>query len=356
MNDFFEETTPEDTRNEVLELSLLGLLDPGFDLDTFYTDLLSEQVAGYYDNETKEMYVVGEQFGGIERLTYSHEYVHALQDQNYDIENGLHFDDESCELDSERCAAVQALLEGDATLAEMQWLPEYFTPEDYADYFEFYNNFQSPVYDSAPEYMKEDFMFPYTSGQQFVQTLFDQGGWDAVDAAYADVPVSTEQILHPERYPDDQPVKVDLADFTTALGEGWEEIDRDVMGEWWTYLVLAKGLDNAYRLDQETASAAAEGWGGDAYAAYYNSNTGEALLVISYVWDTQNDADEFASALVDYGQQRFGRPDSRERWPDRMGIFGRLFHLPPGGSIHLVGACSQPGHRRGRCWSAHTLR
>jgi len=47
-----------------------------------------------------------------------------------------------------------------------------------------------------------------------------------VDAAYADVPVSTEQILHPERYPDDRPASVELADFTHLLGDGWEEIDR----------------------------------------------------------------------------------------------------------------------------------
>jgi len=65
--------------------------------------------------------VVGEQFGGMERLTYSHEYVHALQDQNYDIQYGLQYDTDPCKKDSERCAGVQALLEGDASLAQMDW-------------------------------------------------------------------------------------------------------------------------------------------------------------------------------------------------------------------------------------------
>ena len=308
IRDFNQDNTPEDIRNEVLELSTLGLLEAGFDLGTFYTDLLSEQIAGYYDNETKEMYVVGEQFGGMERLTYSHEYVHALQDQNYDIQYGLQYDTDPCKQDSERCAGVQALLEGDASLAQMNWFTQYATIQDYTDITEFYNNFQMPVYDSAPDYMKEDFMFPYDAGQKFVQHLYDQGGWEAVDAAYADVPVSTEQILHPERYPDDRPVPVELADFTPLLGDGWEEIDRGVMGEWYTYLILAKGIDASFRLNENTARAAAEGWGGDAYAAYYSEQSNETVFVLSYEWDTLSDADKFASALTHYGTLRFGQP------------------------------------------------
>jgi hypothetical protein len=312
IRDFNRDNTPEDIRNEVLELSTLGLLEAGFDLGTFYTDLLSEQIAGYYDNETKEMYVVGEQFGGMERLTYSHEYVHALQDQNYDIKNGLQYDTEPCKKDSERCAGVQALLEGDASLAQMDWFTKYATSQDYTDITKFYNNFKMPVYDSAPDYMKEDFMFPYDAGQKFVEHLYNQGGWDVVDAAYADVPVSTEQIMHPERYPNDKPATVELADFTTALGDSWAEIDRGVMGEWYTYLILAKGIDSSFRLNEDTARAAAEGWGGDAYAAYYNEQSDETVLVLSYEWDTLSDADEFASALTQYGTLRFGQPASSD--------------------------------------------
>jgi hypothetical protein len=224
----------------------------------------------------------------------------------------LQYDTEPCDQDSERCAAVHALIEGDASLVEMNWFTQYATTQDYTDIREFYNNYTSPVYDSAPEFMKEDFLFPYTTGQVFVEHLFDQGGWEAVDAAYADVPVSTEQIMHPERYPDDRPVTVELADFTPILGDGWEEIDRGVMGEWYTYLILAKGIDSSFRLNEDTARAAAEGWGGDAYAAYYNEQSDETVFVLSYEWDTLNDADEFASALTQYGTLRFGQPASSD--------------------------------------------
>jgi hypothetical protein len=312
IRDFNDENTPEDIRNEVLELSALGLLKPGFDLGTFYVDLLSEQIAGQYDPKTKEMYVVGNQFGGVERLTYSHEYTHALQDQNYDILNGLQIDTEPCKQDSERCAAVHALLEGDASLTQQDWFTQYATAQDYTDIMNFYNGLKMPIYDSAPDYMKEDFMFPYTTGQKFVEHIYNLGGWEAVDAVYADVPVSTEQIMHPERYPDDKPVPVELADATTALGDGWQEIDRGVMGEWYTYLILSKGLDTGYRLDTDTASTASEGWGGDTYAAYYNEQNAEPVMVVSYEWDTLSDADEFSSALVQYGTLRFGQPASSE--------------------------------------------
>ena len=79
INDFLADYTDEQVADDVLELSTIGLLEPNFDLRTFYVDLLSEQVAGYYDNETGEMFVVqGQGFQGPERLTYSHEFTHVL--------------------------------------------------------------------------------------------------------------------------------------------------------------------------------------------------------------------------------------------------------------------------------------
>jgi hypothetical protein len=88
-------------------------------------------------------------------------------------------------------------------------------------------------------------MFPYMSGMEFAQSLFDRGGWDAIDAAYANPPVSTEQILHPDRYPADQPVTVELPDLQSVLGDGWTELYTNVLGEWYTYLILSQNIDPA---------------------------------------------------------------------------------------------------------------
>ena len=90
INDFFGDYTAEDAADDHTELVLLGLISEDFDIYQFYIDLYSEQVAGYYDQETKKMFVVSnESFGGVEKMTYAHEYTHVLQDQAYDLENGL---------------------------------------------------------------------------------------------------------------------------------------------------------------------------------------------------------------------------------------------------------------------------
>ena len=107
MEDFFVDYTEEEVRQDGIILNLFGLLERDFNLYELFVELYSEQIAGFYDDETKEMVVVqGEEFAGPERMTYAHEYTHALQDAQYDLEDGLHLDDETCKLDSEYCAAV----------------------------------------------------------------------------------------------------------------------------------------------------------------------------------------------------------------------------------------------------------
>jgi hypothetical protein len=312
INDFLVEYTPEDAQNDTIVLSELGLIPKDFNLLSFYEDLYSEQIAGFYDDETKEMYVVRSGgFGGLEKMTYSHEFTHVLQDQNYDLRNGLNVNDEDCNNDSERCAAVMALIEGDASLTEFTWLYEYASDEDRSDIQTFYQSYQSPVYDSAPAFMKEDFMFPYVAGQEFVQVLFDLGGWQAVNNAYANPPVSTEQIMHPSRYPTDKPIPVGLPNVSSVLGEGWSRTVENVIGEWYTYLILTKGYQYEMQIDDTLARKAVEGWGGDLYQIYYNPDSNQAVAVISFIWDTNKDSREFFDAFNIYGTARWGSPTSQ---------------------------------------------
>jgi hypothetical protein len=329
-DNFLKDYTLEDAQKDAISLAAFGLMEPDFDLHKFLLELYSEQIAGFYDQETKEMYVVqGEGFQGTERLTYAHEFTHVLQDQNYDIQNGLNYKDATCKLESERCAAIQALLEGDASLSEMTWFQTYATDQDKKDIVAKYSDYKSPVYDSAPDFMKEDFLFPYQNGQEFVQNLYDRGGWDAVDQAYKKLPTSTEQILHPDKYPSDQPISVSFPDLTTSLGSGWEEVDKGVLGEWYTYLVLAHGQDPQSRLGEKTANTASQGWGGDAYAVYYNQDTKETTMGLKAIWDSVNDAEEFTQAFETYATERLGEPSSQTNgsatWQTANGFTG-LYH------------------------------
>jgi hypothetical protein len=309
-NEFFEDYTEEEARVDSIVQSAFGLLQSGFNMFNFYKDFLNEQIAGLYDRDTKVMDIVqGSEFGGTERLTYAHEYTHALQDQNYDIENGLEFNDESCEEDSERCAAVQALIEGDASFSEYMWFSNYATMQDVQDIQEFFSNNESPIYDSAPDFLKEDFLFPYIFGQTFVGHLYDLGGWEAVNKAYNNPPVSTEQILHPERYPADRPVQIDLPDLSSVvLGEGWRELDQGILGEWYTFLVLAHGLVPEARLSETEAQSASDGWGGDVYVVYYNEQEDQVVLVLHTSWETISDANQFFNAFQAHSTSRFGSP------------------------------------------------
>lgn len=317
IKDFEEENTDQELQDNVTSMAILGFLEPGFDLKSFMIDLYSEQILGFYDDETDEMFVVqGSGFEGPERLTYSHEFVHALQDQHFGTQTDLGCDDQAWEEDSERCAAYHALIEGDATVTEWSWLTEHATLQDWDELQKLYSSFQSPVYDKAPAFMQEDFAFPYTYGEPFVRALIDRGGQKAVDAAFKEnPPLSTEQILHPEKYPDDTPVQVAVPDLLPLLGTGWREVDRGTMGEWSTYLILGFGSDTQTRLDSEQAQEASAGWGGDAYRIYFNEEDQSSVLVLDMVWDSQRDADEFRQAFRQYAAARFGSPveENQER-------------------------------------------
>ena len=312
VTDFFAEYTDLDAQRDVLVLSALGLLPENFDLKGLYEALYSEQIAGFYDDEIKEIYVVsGSEFGGLEKMTYAHEFTHVLQDQAYRLNEGLGLNDEACEADSEKCAATQALIEGDATKTELLWFEAHASRQDYLDVVKSINLFETPIYDTAPPFLRADLYFPYEKGLAFVEHLFELGGFGAVDEAYQNLPVSTEQILHPERYPADVPQSVSLPDLGNLLGEDWELFDQNVMGEWYSYLILAKAYQESHQIPERVAEEAAAGWGGDAYAFYLNEKDQSVTFVMESVWDTEKDADEFAEAFSDYADLRWQESDTR---------------------------------------------
>jgi hypothetical protein len=175
---------------------------------------------------------------------------------------------------------------------------------------------ESEVLDASPLFIQEMEMFPYESGLEFVMELHDRGGWEAVDAAYADPPVSTEQILHPERYADRElPLEVALPDLVAALSDDWQELDVDVMGE----LVLRLAL--AEYLGPGAASVAAEGWGGDQYVLLTAGAEGPHVLAVGLAFDDEAEAKEFWSLWRVYLNHRPGYSEEIDA------LVGRLDHL-----------------------------
>jgi hypothetical protein len=312
VNEFFTDYTPEEAAKDARSLWLLGLLPEDFELLDFYHELYAEQIGGYYDDETKSMYVVQSGvFSILERTTYAHEFTHALQDHNFLFKDKLHFSDDDCEEDSERCAALQALIEGDASYTETLWFSQHASDKDFTDLQSALLIMDLPVYNSAPAYMRDDLTFPYLYGQKFVTQLYAQGGYATIDKAFTtSQPVSTEQILHPSRYPDDIPVSVELPALAEQLGKDWKVVETDSIGEWMTWLFLARGHDTTTRLNDLVASAAAEGWGGDRFVILRNESTSEFSIALRYIWDTPEDDQEAFKAFSGWLSLRFGKPDS----------------------------------------------
>lgn len=291
-SDSFRRDNPPDVvaANERI-LKGLGLIDEGASLEDLYLKMLGSQVAGLYDPETKKMYVVSKSgsLGPTEKTTFAHEYTHALQDQNFELSS---FD--LAEVgEGDRGFARLSLIEGDATLLMTLWQLDRLTQ---AEFIQLLGEASDPeatkILSELPPVLVQSLLFPYTGGLNFVECLYANGGWTAVDAAYRDPPASTEQILHPAKYlAHEAPIAVDLPDdLATRLGDGWSVGLEDTTGE----LQLRLWLQFAGGGSAGPVEPAAAGWGGDR-TMLLKGPDGAWAIVISTEWDTPADASEFVA-------------------------------------------------------------
>jgi len=294
------EYTPQEIENDTRVMAAFDFLPEDYDLRGELLELYSAQVAGFYDDEKNALYVISDTgLDLLARITLAHELTHALQDERFNLNTFL---DEDRMTDDE-ILARQALAEGDATVAMTAYLMNHLadiTAEDMATLESDEVKDSEQQLAEAPAIIRETFNFPYTYGQTFVSAVQEEG-WDAVDDAYADPPDTTEQILHPDKYfTRHEPQLVALPPLTDTLGTGWRLADEGVLGEFQMQLYLAQ------QLDQDVATAASDGWGGDHYAVYVNGD--DEVLVLSTAWDTPADQDEFIAAYTEYAQAKYGQP------------------------------------------------
>jgi hypothetical protein len=297
-----DENALSDLEIERIVFAALGFLDPDYDLTKAAVDHAADALGGFYVPEPNNLYVVGTTFGGFERYVYAHEFMHALQDQYYDLSSmGIY---PVCERPQQECQAMRALIEGEASVVMDIWLLEYATEEDFT-FISVYVPSTTLFSDEEPPpiYYSYNGQFAYGFGQAFVERLLEEanGNWTLVDRAFAErLPETTEQILHPEKYFAGEGGKpVSDPELSSALGDGWTLIEKDALGEWQTYLLLAAANAPASRLSDSRAAQAAAGWGGDHYQIYYNEGSAQFAMSAHWAWDTRTDANQFASALVD---------------------------------------------------------
>jgi hypothetical protein len=307
----FEENAPDELlAAETQFYRAFDFVAGDFDLGAAYGELLATQAGGYYDPETQSVNTIpitiddlGDELPLLEQITYAHEFTHALQDQHYGL-RALQTAPGEGNIDG--FIAVQSLYEGDATAVMADFLLLAVT-EDPTAALSLLSDpdllASAELPEGTPAILEAELTFPYIAGLEFVSALRDHGGWEAVDLAYQELlPVSTEQIIHPDRYLNgDAPAEVTVnADSDALDGEGWEVLIQRTLGEFYLREYLAQQLEG------RTARDAAEGWGGDQFALFYNAETDQRAWVLRQVWDTAADADEFAAAYADYAAARIG--------------------------------------------------
>lgn len=283
-----------------------GLFPEGMAIASVMIGSSAADIQGYYDPETDEMVLVGDdddQLSGLEELVFAHELVHALQDQRLGLDQLTTLyrttpDDEAL--------ALAALIEGDASLVQNLYLESHqeVMPGLVIGALRMLNGGGARV--DVPPVLAHTTNFRYGAGEIFAERLKDEGGWEAVNAAYSDMPVSTEQILHPAKYLErDDPTPVMLPDLAPAFDEGWNEIHENTLGELQIAVLLDDQAVGEFAPLAADASDAAAGWDGDTYQLWAGDDGREALVWRS-VWDSAADASEFTEAIRKREAERYG--------------------------------------------------
>jgi hypothetical protein len=275
-----QEFPPERQEGVESVYRLLGLLPDSINLKSLLLDLYTEQVAGFYDPASHTLFGVRGAEPAMLRLVLAHELVHALQDQYLPLDSIMKKQD-----DADQQTASQAVLEGHAMIASiLAFAPDrelIRQPQFWSMAREQVRSSASSmqVFAKAPLVLREGMIFPYLNGAEWMRW------WDSAHAGHpfptvAELPRSTEQILHPDRYArGDQPVPVHFDDPEKPLYE-------DTLGER-EIQVLATVLRGGGEVVDDTAT----GWGGDRFRTY-RTPAGPAL-VWYIVWDDETAATRF---------------------------------------------------------------
>jgi len=287
-----EATTPEEIRAEELTLKKFGLVPADFNLERTTIDLLTEQAAAFYDYDKKKLFVTETTAPETQAPVLAHELSHAIADQNFNlgkfIRQGRKSDDGA--------TARLAIMEGQAT-----WLMSEYLAHKLGQSLKNSpalvqmmsalgdSSGQYPVYDNAPLYLRRTLIFPYTKGMLFQQAVVERDGNRGFAEVFQRPPVSTQQILHPERYFQPlQPATPALPE--TKLPHGFKSLVGGSMGE----------LDHEVLLEQYAGKAAADDigphWSGAVFELRENKKEARVVLLYAVQWDSPEIARRYFDA------------------------------------------------------------
>ena len=292
---------------------MLGLIEPGTDLLEAYMTLLRSQVGGYYDPKTKTFYMM-DTFppGAMADVIMAHELTQALDDQVHGLEKMMSIAEGNSDVEF----AVRAVAEGSGT-SLMNLYTVAGVQGGFLDMSELQATMkkqmetQGAMLRKAPPYLVMTLSLPYLEGNKFltqqsniIMASMAAPTNDDLNRVFTKPPVSSEQILHFEKYWDpkklDEPKEVSLPDVSATLGDGWRLVEQDTLGELGCFCTttteFADLSTEAGQMNGVWTNDAATGWGGDRWY-FYKGPDKKSFIVWGTVWDTAKDATEFADAM-----------------------------------------------------------
>jgi hypothetical protein len=304
-------------RSELVQKKF-GLLPRTFDLHGFLIKLLTEQVAGYYDEKTRTMNLLDWNEPDMQRPVMAHELTHALQDQSYNLEKmskhdeeiekrGLENLDEMIRNDEESTCR-SSVLEGQAMIVLLDYVlaPQDGSVEKMPGIVDMMQASMdksrgSPVFDSAPLLLQEELAFPYRQGMKFIRDLLVAGGKQlAYTGVLARMPQTTREIMEPKEYLAGHRVPALLLPDLSFLKKDYEPYDAGAVGQLDVSILL-----RTYGDEEQDKRLSTEWRGGAYYAAGRrgakpldrNSTAHIGLFYVSR-WATEAAAQEFAKVYA----------------------------------------------------------
>jgi hypothetical protein len=291
----------------------LGLIKSTDDLVQIQLNLLTDQVVGVYDSDAKSLVIVGDQgaFGPAERMTYAHEFNHALQDQHYDLNRLAPKHSDS----NDHSMAVHGLIEGDAIMLQTLWAVANLSQDDL---LQLARNADSGDGSLArvPLVVRTELLFPYIEGFSFVRAVYRASGnsYAAVDDLFKNPPESTAQLLHPDKYRNQvHPLDMQLTDIAAKLGPDWRRVGAGVLGELDTRILLEQ-----WGSEHGDAARIASGWAGDRWQLV--EKDGRSAIVVRSTWDSPDAAHSFFSAYSRGLRTRFDSAMTDESTATRQAL------------------------------------
>jgi hypothetical protein len=306
---------PDEIRAEELTLKKFGLVPPDFDLASTTVDLLTEQAAAFYDYDKKKLFITETTESDSQEPVLAHELSHALADQSFNLGRFIRAGSKSDDGSTARLAAM----EGQATWIMSEYMAHQTgrSLKDSPSLVEMMSQLTNggggdfPVFDNAPLYMRETLIFPYQQGMLFQNALIQHDGMEGFAEVFRRPPVSTQQIMHPEKYlANVQPAQPALPDL--HLPRGYRGLVGGTLGE----------LDEAILLEQfagkERSKQIAPHFRGSNFELLENKKAGRVVLLYAAEWDSEDSARLYFGAYREAMAKKWKKMEIAEETEDSV--------------------------------------